>query len=176
MRLRFDERARASVKFFRGGCLVAVGLVASSVRAIAGGDAAANQLLFMEVKGVTRLVVSGNPLPLVIARATGALSPVSVSDGSTRYSLVTNLDNVKISASIDRQMPHGTSLSVRLESLRGTSCGEVDLSQATSPRVLVSRIGRGKDAGNRIFYTFSASREIRELEAQSRTITLTLTD
>ncbi|HXX64040.1 MAG TPA: hypothetical protein VEO56_09595 [Bacteroidota bacterium] len=164
------------MKVFWGGWFAALGIVVSSVQAIAGGGAAANQLLFMEVKGVTRLSVSGNPLPLVITKAGDALSPVSVSDGSTHYSLVTNLENVRISASINRQMPRGTSLSVRLESLRGTSCGEVDLSQATSPRVLVSRIGRGTEQGSRIFYTFSASREIREMQSQSRTITLTLTD
>ncbi len=133
--------------------------------------AAATQNLAIEVKPVTRLVVSGSPLPLSVTAGSG-----SASDGSSTYSLVTNLPNMKIAASIDRPMPAGTSLAIRLESSRGTSSGEIDITGATGSTVLVAGIGPGVESGQKITYRFSAEPGLAELAPSDRTVTLTLSD
>jgi hypothetical protein len=139
----------------------------------AAGQTTAVQQLAMEVKPVTRLVVSGAPLPLIVT-AGGQI--VSATDGSSRYSLVTNLANMRIAASIDRPMPSGTSLAIMLESSGGTSRGEVDITNSIASTEVVSGIRPGNENGQRISYRFSAQPGISELASQVRTVTLTLTD
>jgi hypothetical protein len=136
----------------------------------------ATQHLTMEVRAITRLVVSDDPKPMIISRTANDAGLQSASDRHTRYSLLTNLENMKISASIDREMPHGTSLRINLNSAHGVSRGDVDLSRAMAPREVVAGIHRGFDQDQSITYTFSAERGVRELKSEARMITLTLTD
>ena len=132
-------------------------------------NASATQELAIEVKPVTRLIVSGAPLPLVVS--CGGIS--SATDASSRYSLVTNLKSMKIVASIDSPMPSGTSLAIMLESTKGVSRGEVEIAGSAE---VVTGIGPGGETDQRIMYRFSALPGVTELASGERTVTLTLTD
>jgi hypothetical protein len=134
---------------------------------------AATQKLALEVLPVTRIVVSGSPLPMSVA---GGTASGSVTDGSSSYSLVTNLSNMRIAASIDRPMPSGTSLAITLESSRGTSRGEVDITRSTGATDVVAGVGPGSESGQKIRYRFSTEPGMSELAPQERTVTLTLTE
>ncbi len=136
----------------------------------------ATQHLTLEVRSITRLVVSHDPGPLVITRTSDAATRQAVSDQNTRYSILTTRENMKISASIDRQLPQGTSLKISLKSSKGVSTGDVDLSHATAPQEVVRSIGRGADRDQSITYTFAADAGVREMPTEDRLVTLTLTD
>ena len=138
--------------------------------------ASATQQLTMEVKPITSLTVSENPHALVIIRSAAEAGILSTSDHSTHYSLVTNVENMKISVSIDRPMPQGTSLTVSLGGSKGYSKGEVDISHTTSPTEVVTNIRAGSALAEDITYTFRAAPEIARLRPESRTVTLTLTN
>ncbi len=150
-------------------------VVSISVRAQDAGSTAA-QSLTLEVKPVARLVVNGDPGLLLINDAVPGSSLTTVSDYSTRYDLVTNVDQMKIVASIDDPMPSGTRLLVRLSTAKAVSTGDVDLSGAVSPVDVVTAIGRGSERDQQITYTFAADAEVGQIPTQSRTVTLTLTN
>ncbi len=133
-------------------------------------NVSAAQELSIEVKPVTRLIVSGAPLPLVVSPG-GASA--SATDGTSRYSLVTNLRSMRIVASIDSPMPSGTSLAIMLESSGGVSRGEVEIAGSAE---VVTGIGPGIEKDQRITYRFSALPGVTELASGERTVTLTLTD
>lgn len=136
----------------------------------------ATQTLTLEVKPITKIAVSGNPNPMVISDATPGSDLASVRDDNTRYSVTTNLDNMKIVASINDPMPAGTRLMITLESLRGTSRGTVDLSSAVSPVDVVTGIGKGSEVSQPISYVFAANADVPEFAGKSRVITLTVTN
>jgi hypothetical protein len=73
-------------------------------------------------------------------------------------------------------MPAGTTLSIDLQSTRGTSRGRVDISRATSPVEVVTNILRGAERDRRITYYFGAAAEAGEISHASRNVTLTLTN
>jgi hypothetical protein len=135
-----------------------------------------NQSLMLEVKPITKIVITGSLAPLVITDAVDGSDLLSVSDDNTKYSFVTNLDNLKIVASINDQMPTGTKLMIKVTSCRATSVGLVDVSRALTPVDVVTGISRGSDADQSIVYTFAANADVREIVSQSRTVTLTLTN
>jgi spore germination protein YaaH len=139
-----------------------------------GGAAAQNVRL--TVQPILRLQVSGNPDPLVVTQAVAGSELTSVQDTKTRYSLVTNLDNVKIVASINQGMPAGTTLTLALGSTRGTGRGAVNISNATSPLEVVTNIRRGADKDQTITYTFGALSSAGQISSVSRIVTLTLTN
>lgn len=134
------------------------------------------QLVTMEVKPIAKISVSGNPGALVVNVARAGTEPVSVKDEHTRYSITTNLENMKIVASINQQMPPGTRLMMSLASSKGKSVGVVDISNAISPVDVIRSISRGSDTNQQITYIFSANASAGEIQQQTRTITLTLTD
>ena len=136
----------------------------------------ASQLLTLVVRPMTRLVVSDDPRPLIITREAGSTAAQSISDRHTRYSLLTNQEEMKISASIDRAMPQGTSLRIQLASSGGVSKGEVDISKATAPAEVVTGIGRGFESDQSITYTFTADPTASDVDSDARTITLTVTN
>ena len=90
--------------------------------------------------------------------------------------MLTNLENMKIVASINNPMPSGTRLMMKLSSTQGVSSGLVDISGALAPVNVVTGIGRGSESNQRITYTFAANASVGEIDSESRTITLTLTD
>ncbi len=136
----------------------------------------ATQSVTIEVKPITKISVTGNPNPMMITDATAGSGLTSISDNNTKYSLTTNLENMKIVASISEPMPVGTSLKVFLSSSKAASRGTVDLSAATTPVDVVTGIGKCSDVDQSISYTFAANADVAEVPQQSRVITLTLTN
>lgn len=134
------------------------------------------QTLTVEVKPITKIAVTGNPGPLFITDTNGGSEVLSVSDNSTKYSMVTNLENMKIVASIDNPMPQGTKLLVKLESEAGVSGGFVDVSSALAPVEVVTGISKKSDRHQTISYAFSANPGIGQIAVDSRVVTLTLTN
>jgi hypothetical protein len=134
------------------------------------------QNLTVEVRPITKIAVSGNPGSLFITDAPHGADVVSVSDNRSRYSMVTNMDNMKIVASISHEMPVGTKLMVKLESSSGLSNGAVDISNARAPVEVVTGLGRGSDLNQAITYTFAANTSVGSISADSRVVTLTLTN
>jgi len=134
------------------------------------------QTLNIEVKPITKIAVSGNPGALYITDASAGSDVLSVSDNNSNYSMMTNLDNMKIVASINNPMPEGTRLMMKLESSKGSSSGLVDVSNAMSPVEVVTALGKGSDLNQSITYTFAANASIGQLNVDSRVVTLTLTN
>ena len=134
------------------------------------------QSVTIEVKPITKMSVSGDPGPLIINASETTSEPLSIRDDKTTYSLTTNLDMMKIVASINDKMPDGTKLMVSLASSKGQSAGIVDLSDATSPVDVVTGIGRCSQNNETISYTFAATEGVEDVPLQSRVVVLTLTD
>jgi len=67
---------------------------------------------------------------------------------------------------------------LNLASTKGTSAGNVDISNATSGSAvdIVTAINRGADAAQGITYTFSANASAGTLGSTTKTVTLTLTN
>jgi hypothetical protein len=158
-----------------GGVLFAIPFLLPLHLAAQSGSSVV-QTVTVDVKPIVAISVSGNPGALQIVGIQGDEQSSSVSDRSTRYSMVTNLDDMKIVASISDPMPEGTRLMIDLESTQGLSNGAVDISQARAPVNVVTGIGRGGDLNRTITYTFAASETVNDLSAESRVITLTLTE
>jgi hypothetical protein len=140
------------------------------------GTSSVTQSVTIEVKPITRLSVTGNPSLLMINDVTPGTSLSSVSDEGTKYSLITNLENMKIVASINDKMPAGTKLMVKLSSSKAASAGVVDLSGALSPVDVVTGLSRTSDKNQSICYTFAANSNVDEIPSQTRIVTLTLTN
>lgn len=151
-------------------------LVLLATTAVAQTGERAVQAVTMEVKPITKISVSGNPAALVVNDALAGTELLTVRDENTQYSITTNLENMKIVASINQQMPPGTKLMVSLASRKGVSVGVVDISNALSPVDVIRSISKGSDANQRITYIFAADARVGEIPQQTRTITLTLTD
>ncbi|HET6566694.1 MAG TPA: hypothetical protein VFG50_01945 [Rhodothermales bacterium] len=140
-------------------------------------QASVTQSVTLVVERVTRVTVSGSPKPLTILHLDEHGGAVSVSDHSTSYSLYTNVDATRITASIDRPVPAGTTLSVSLDSGLGSSRGLVDISDATQAVNVVTSIHRGVELNRPITYRFSADPSVAQaFENESRTITLTIVE
>ena len=150
-------------------------LIAASI-ACAQGSSVATQSLALEVKPITKIAVSGNPNALIITDALAGSGFTSVQDENTTYSITTNMDNMKIVASISNGMPSGTRLQLRLASSAGFSKGMVDISNATSPVDVVTGVGRGNDTNQSIGYFFSANADVAAIPNDSRVVLLTLTN
>jgi hypothetical protein len=155
--------------------LAIAGLMVFTVSTLSA-QATASQSLLLEVKPVSKIAVSGNPGALVISDAIAGGDLVSVSDNSTTYSLLTNLENMKIVASISARMPEGTWLMIRLESSRGTSMGTVDLSNALTPVDVVTGVSKGTEQNQPVTYVFAANADVGQIPSDSRTITLTISE
>lgn len=140
------------------------------------GNSSVTQTLTLEVRPITRLSVTGNPNSLIINDADPGSNLSSVSDENSKYSLTTNLDNMKIVASINDKMPAGTKLMLKLSSSKATSTGLVDVSSALSPVDVVTGLDRTSETNQSISYTFAANADVLEIPTQSRVVTLTLTN
>jgi hypothetical protein len=146
------------------------------VVALAQEGTSVTQTLTVEVMPITKIAVSGNPGALLITASDDESGVLSVSDENSKYSMVTNLENMKIVASINNPMPVGTKLMVRLETTKGLSNGFVDVSDATSPVEVVTALGRGSDLNQKIAYTFAANVSAGPANTDTRVVTLTLTN
>ncbi len=143
-------------------------------------SAAATQTLNLAVNAVYKIATSGNPGSLTVTTGTaGTDALTSVSDASTTYSITQNVGStVKITANLDAVLTSGYALQIALASLKGTSAGTVDISNATSgsARDVVTGIGMGADANKSITYLFSALASAGTMGSTSKTVTLTLTN
>ncbi|MEK9139254.1 MAG: hypothetical protein AAB393_19210 [Bacteroidota bacterium] len=143
-------------------------------------QATANQTVTLAVNAVYRLAVSGNPGALTVTTGTAGVDALSsVSDNSTNYSITQNVaSTVKVTAYMDAALSAGYTLLLNLASTKGTSAGNVDISNATSGSAVdvVTGMNRGADAGQAITYTFSANASAGTLSSTSKTVTLTLTN
>jgi hypothetical protein len=140
------------------------------------GGSSVTQSVTIEVKPISKISVTGNPNSLIISDAVPGSGLSSVSDANTKYSLTTNLDNMKIVASINDKMPAGTSLMVKLSSSKAASVGMVDLSSAVTPVDVVTGISKCSEQNQSISYTFAANADVSEIPTQNRIVTLTLTN
>lgn len=144
--------------------------------ALAQDGSTASQMVTLEVKPVTKISVSGDPGTLIIADALPGVEKSSVSDENSTYSITTNLESMKIVASINAPMPSGTRLMLALNSSKAISSGVVDISSALTSVNVVTGIGKTSEHNQTIRYTFEAGAEAGEIETDSRIITLTLTN
>ncbi|MBF8247589.1 MAG: hypothetical protein HW374_389 [Bacteroidetes bacterium] len=154
--------------------LLLIAVLGSS--ALAQNGSTATQVVTIEVKPITKISVTGNPNPMIIFDAVSGQGLTSVEDQNTKYNVTTNLDNMKIVASIDTKMPDGTKLLINLASSKASSAGLVDLTKATTPVDVVTGFSRGTDQNQTIQYVFAGNADLGEIPSQSRTVTLTLTD
>jgi hypothetical protein len=144
--------------------------------ALAQSGTSVVQTLTVEVKPITKIAVTGNPGALYITDTNAGSDVLSVSDDHSKYSMMTNMDNMKIVASINSPMPAGTRLMVKLESSKGMSNGSVDVSSAMNPVEVVSGLAKGSDLDQTITYTFAANASVGQINADARVVTLTLTN
>ena len=151
-------------------------LLCLPIVALAQTSSSVSQTVTIEVRAVTKIAVTGNPGPLFVTDMGSASEALTVSDNSTKYSMLTNLENMKIVASINGAMPQGTKLMVKLETSSGLSNGFVDVSNASTPVDVVTGIGKGSDRNQSITYAFAADPSVTQLNTDSRIVTLTLTN
>jgi len=146
----------------------------------ASAQASATQNVSLAVNAVYKIAVSGNPGALTITTGSAGVDALtSVTDNSTTYSITQNVGNtLKITANLDAVLPAGFTLKMNLSSVKGTSAGDVNVSNATSGSAvdLVTGIARGADAGKTITYTFEADATAGTLSSTTKVITLTLTN
>ncbi len=128
------------------------------------------------IRPITTMSISRSYVSLVIAPARGSSFRESIRDNSTQYRLLTNIDNLKISASIDKPMPRGSSLLIRLRSSNGMSQGAVDISRAMTSSEVVGGIGRGSDGAEPVEYTLIVGSESSDLRGNVRSVIFTLTN
>ena len=136
----------------------------------------ATQSVTLEVKAISKISVAGSLSPLIIKDDARGSNLTSISDENTKYSLTTNIDNMKIVASINDRMPVGTKLMIKLASSKAASNGTVDLSNAMAPVNVVTGIHKGSEIDQTISYTFAANADVNEISTTSRMVTLTLSN
>ncbi|MCI0708246.1 MAG: hypothetical protein L0Y80_12280 [Ignavibacteriae bacterium] len=146
----------------------------------ASAQATATQNVSLAVNAVYKIAVSGNPGPLTITDGSAGVDALtSATDNSTTYSITQNVGNsLKITAHMDAALSAGFVLKMNLASVKGTSAGTVDISNATTGSAvdLVTGIARGADAAKTITYTFEADATAGTLSSTNKVITLTLTN
>jgi hypothetical protein len=167
---------RSSLSIVRITTSILLFVIASGNVLAQSDGSSATQSVTIEVKPITKISVTGNPNPLTITDAVAGSDLSSVSDANTKYSLTTNLDNMKIVASINDKMPTGTKLMITMSSSKASSAGTIDLSGAISPVDVVTGISKCSEVGQSINYTFAANADVSEVTTQSRVVTLTLTN
>lgn len=119
--------------------------------------------------------VSGNPGALVVNSAIAGSEPLSVTNGSTTYTVVTPNPNrtYAVTARLDAAMPFGTVLTATFAAPpQATSVGPVALDM--TPRNVVTGIGRRITATLNITYQFTATVAAGVIPSTTRTVTLTI--
>lgn len=153
---------------------LAFALILSGV-ALANPGSSANQTVSFEVAPIAVLAFSGNPEPLVIDSATAGLEPADAVDTSTSWAFTTNHPSSRISATLDLEMPMGTSLSVLLQAPE-SAFGEGYVGLNEFPHTLIYGIEAGALSGLQVGYRLHAPVESGFIGSSSRTVTFTLSD
>lgn len=122
------------------------------------------------------VTVSGNPAALKITTAIAGSQPISVSNNSTTYTVVTPNPagrTYKITAQLDALMPTNVTLTATLAApAGGTSVGPVALDMTA--RDMVTGIPRSTNATQSITYQLSATVTAGVIASTSRKVTLTV--
>jgi len=122
-----------------------------------------------------RIVLSGDPPPLVVVGAVAGSQPAPVTDATTTYA-VSNPNRrqmMQILARLDAPLPPGVTLEITLEAPPGaTSLGPVALTVANQP--VVVGVPQGSWSGLRITYRLTAAVSAGVLGLQTRQVILTL--
>lgn len=130
----------------------------------------ATQVVSFEVQAINLLSVSGSP-SLVISASSAGNAPTSVT-ASGSYSITTNEENRKITASIDSNMPSGVTLSVLFQAPSLASAASQSLSTAAAD--VVTGISELNESGLDLTYTLSATSAAGVIAAGNRTVTYTI--
>lgn len=134
----------------------------------------ATQTVTFSVTALNEISVSGSPGTMTVSTGIAGAAPTSVADSSAFYAITTNASNGKITAAIDAAMPTGVTLAIDLAAPTGaTSAGRVSL--GTTAADVITGVARLNESGKGITYTLSATAAAERVDAQSRTVTLTVT-
>lgn len=134
----------------------------------------ATVVVSFKVTPISSIEVSGGPQLLEVFPHTTGDGTYEARDGSTTYSFYTNEKRRVITGAVDQPTPDHTKLQVQLAAPSGgSSAGDVTLS--TTPRVLVSGVGKERGTNLPIIYTFSATKEAGKVPLTRRTIVYTIT-
>jgi hypothetical protein len=145
-------------------------LLALSAAAVQGQSA--TQVVRIQVTAINQIGVTSAPAALVLDRATagGPLTSVATSGGS--WSITTNEQNRKISASLDQDLPAGITLEVALGAPAGASSQE-SVALRTAAADLVTGINAQSAVGLPVTYRLTASPQVAPVST-TRTVTFTI--
>ncbi len=153
--------------------MVFVLMIASESGLCANSDTA---IISIEVQPINEISITGSSVSLIISSATPGSQPSPVTDIAS-YDISTNCGtNAKrIIASIDSDMPSGTTLEIQLDAPSGASSQGFVVLSSTSSNVVT---GIDSSAGSNLNITarFSATVEAGIVAYSNKTLTLTLSD
>jgi hypothetical protein len=168
---------RLVMRLWRAIIVAVIFVLMTGILSAQQNEASVQQSVTIEVLPMTQIRVSGHPQAFFIQDPPADPNVYATArDNNTSYSLLSNMDNMKIVASINNPMPRGTKLMIDLGSTKGISNGIVDISNAVTPVTAVSGIGRGSDRNQPINYVFAANAVAGNIRAGSRIVMLTVTD
>jgi len=129
----------------------------------------ATQKITIKVEAINEISVSGDPEVFLISD-----SKTSAADDSTTYAMTINETNKKITATIDKELPKGLTLTVYLDPPEGAVSNEVALSPR--PQDVVSRINPIAAKDMKIHYTLTVDEELPEIAESSVNVIFTIVD
>lgn len=132
------------------------------------------QTVTFSVIPINEFSITGNPGTLVVSTSAAGARPNSVADKSTRYAIITNGTDRKITAEINRAMPAGVALTVDLAAPTGASSASAVILKAAPTEVIMDATGLNQSV-NDITYELSAIPEAGVALSERRTVTLTIT-
>ena len=140
--------------------------------ALAGNTATV--VVSFKVTPVSSIEVSGEPTILEVFTNTTGQGICEARDSSTTYNFYTNEKNRVITGAVNQETPAQTKLQVNFAAPSGgVSAGDVTLT--TTPKVLVSGVGKDRGTNLPITYKFSATKEAGKVPLTQRTIVYTIT-
>lgn len=148
--------------------LLAMLVLSATTPAVAQAQSA--QSVSIGVSPILVMSVSGNPMMQMVDRSFQS-GRVTLVDPSTFYNLTSNVDNVRLEATLDMPLPTGVRMEVRLQSSLGRSHGWVPL---TASSTVLSGMKRGLENGQNIAYRLVIAEDVEELPLQYRRVAFSL--
>ena len=132
----------------------------------------ANQTVNFEVTAINQLSVGG-AVTLTVNTATAGSAPTNATAASS-YAITTNGTNMKITASLDSDMPAGLTLTATMADPGvGSSAGAKTLAQAATD--MVTGVTQINASGVSLDYELAATLAAGVVSSASRTVTYTIT-
>ncbi|MBN2184779.1 MAG: hypothetical protein JW746_05580 [Candidatus Krumholzibacteriota bacterium] len=120
--------------------------------------------------------VSGDPRTLVINTASAGLEPECTAEATTTYSVATTPAQMRITGSLNSNMPANVTLHIMLQApAGGDSSGMVQLT-AVAKDLVTNMSHHTNQGGLAITYQLSATVQAGVISSSSRTVTFTLAD